>query len=386
MPLLRTVRPFAAVVLATLLLTTTGCPSASEKPTDKEPQARTPQKSADDDLPLVKLPVAEFQQPPVVPSGEPLAKPARDPVEVPVLAAAKKGPSPPMRSVTIAPPQPSAPFRSVSPPDSAQPEAAAPERPSRPKTGKPQTGKNSGIPFDPIKENGPIFVGWPKPKVALVITGMEEGYMEPCGCAGLDRMKGGMSRRATFFKQLRQKGWPVVGLDVGRAGPGLRPPGGAEVPNGRRGQTQDGLRCRRILATDDLRLPAGELVAVAAGVDDKPSLVRIRQRRAVRASRATLRHRAASSTAGGMKIGVTAILGKKYQDEIHDDEIEMLDPEEALEKIVPELKQKADYLVLLAHATKDESIALGKKFPEFNVVVTSDGHAGTAPRPRWHNR
>ena len=46
----------------------------------------------------------------------------------------------------------------------------------------------SGIPFDPIKENKPIFDGWPKPKLALVITGMEEGYLEPCGCAGLDRI------------------------------------------------------------------------------------------------------------------------------------------------------------------------------------------------------
>ena len=74
-----------------------------------------------------------------------------------------------------------------------------------------------------------------------------------------------------------------------------------------------------------------------------------------------------------MKIGVTAVLGKQYQKDIHNDEIEMSDPEAALEKIVPELKRKADYLVLLAHATMEESMELGKKFPAFNVVVTSDG-------------
>src|SRR5208283_1188105 len=76
--------------------------------------------------------------------------------------------------------------------------------------------------FDPIKENGKIFVDrdagdapWPTPKLALVITGNQEGYLEPCGCAGLDRMKGGMSRRYSLFRQLREKGWPLVGLDVG---------------------------------------------------------------------------------------------------------------------------------------------------------------------------
>ena len=50
-------------------------------------------------------------------------------------------------------------------------------------------------------------MGWPKPKVAMVITGMEEGYIEPCGCAGLDRMKGGMGRRQTLFAaKLRHAG------------------------------------------------------------------------------------------------------------------------------------------------------------------------------------
>ena len=69
----------------------------------------------------------------------------------------------------------------------------------------PRTNKNSGVPFDPIKENGPIFVDWPKPKLALVITGNQEGYLEPCGCAGLDRMKGGMSRRYSLLPPASRK-------------------------------------------------------------------------------------------------------------------------------------------------------------------------------------
>ena len=64
----------------------------------------------------------------------------------------------------------------------------------------------------------------------------------------------------------------------------------------------------------------------------------------------------------------------------------MTDPDAALEKIVPELKQKADYLVLLAHATMEESIELGKKFPAFNVVVTSDGPPEPPDRARDDRR
>jgi hypothetical protein len=45
--------------------------------------------------------------------------------------------------------------------------------------------------IDPVEVNGPIFVDWPKPDVALVFTGEQDGFLEPCGCAGLENQKGG---------------------------------------------------------------------------------------------------------------------------------------------------------------------------------------------------
>src|SRR5690348_365114 len=72
---------------------------------------------------------------------------------------------------------------------------------------------------DPIAVNGEIFkdqgVDWPKPDVALVFSGEQNGYLEPCGCAGLENQKGGLKRRFTFLKLLRDKGWNVVAMDLG---------------------------------------------------------------------------------------------------------------------------------------------------------------------------
>src|SRR5215203_2806161 len=68
---------------------------------------------------------------------------------------------------------------------------------------------------DPIQTNGAIFVDWPKPNVALLFTGEQDGYLEPCGCAGLENQKGGLKRRFTMIKELRDKGWPVVPVDAG---------------------------------------------------------------------------------------------------------------------------------------------------------------------------
>src|SRR4029077_2171819 len=62
-------------------------------------------------------------------------------------------------------------------------------------------------PVDPVKLNGEVFVDWPKPDVLLVLTGEQDGYLEPCGCAGLENQKGGMKRRYTFLKQLKDKVW-----------------------------------------------------------------------------------------------------------------------------------------------------------------------------------
>ena len=40
--------------------------------------------------------------------------------------------------------------------------------------------------IDPVAVNGPVFEDWPKPKLLLFFTGEQNGYLEPCGCAGLE--------------------------------------------------------------------------------------------------------------------------------------------------------------------------------------------------------
>lgn len=123
------------------------------------------------------------------------------------------------------------------------------------------------------------------------------------------------------------------------------------------------------MGKSDLRLPAGELVADAAG-EESPLLS---------ASVGLFGFATGVPAAykvvevGGTKVGIVGVLGKQEQSQINNPELELLAPEEALAKIVPELQNKADQLVLLAHAEKDESIALAQKFPVFTLVVTTGG-------------
>lgn len=248
--------------------------------------------------------------------------------------------------------------------------------PAKPK----RKGKHSGIAFDPIKENGPIFEGWPKPQLALVISGRQDGYLEPCGCAGLDRMKGGLSRRHSMFEQLRKDGWPVVGVDVGGQGKGFGRQAVLKFQTSVDALKKMGYNAVA-LGTNDLRLPAGEVLAVTAATPGQQSPF-LSANVALFGFAAEMTPKKAIASAGGKKVGITAVLGKSFQKEINNPDIEMVDPETALATLVPELDKECDILVLLAHATMQESMELGKKFPQFDVVVTSGGPPEPPPTPK----
>ncbi len=243
--------------------------------------------------------------------------------------------------------------------------------------GKAKKGKHSGEPFDPVAVNGKYFENWPKPKVALVMTGRQDGYLEPCGCAGLDRMKGGLMRRHTFFEELRsQRRWEIVGLDVGGLIKGF----------GRQAELkfQTTVTAMQKMGYDaigfgegELRLPTGELVSVAAGVDGKPSPF-ISANVGLFGFASGLTGTKRILEVGGQKLGITAVFSSQYQKQIHNAEIEFAPPESALRKVLSELKsQRCDLLVLLAYAPLEEARDLATKFPEFDVVVT--GGVGDPP-------
>ena len=70
-------------------------------------------------------------------------------------------------------------------------------------------------PKDYVSLNGSIFVDWKKPKAAILLSGLLDGYVEPCGCAGLENQKGGLNRRMALVELLKEKEWPLTAIDLG---------------------------------------------------------------------------------------------------------------------------------------------------------------------------
>lgn len=232
---------------------------------------------------------------------------------------------------------------------------------------------------DPVVANGAIFVDWPKPDVALLISGEQNGFLEPCGCAGLENQKGGVKRRHTLINQLRANGWPIVPLDLG----------GLTKRTGVQAELKYTYMLRALaemgyqavgFGAQDLRL---DILSLVLNMEEAPKLF-TSANVAILDFDSGFTQRYKVIEAGGMKFGVTSVLGKREIAELKNSEdLQFTDPAEALGEVVPKLKAAGcDQLVLLAYAEPEESIELAKQFPDFNFVVTAHGADEPPNEPR----
>ncbi len=221
-----------------------------------------------------------------------------------------------------------------------------------------------------IQRNGPIFQGWPQPKLALVFTGLQQGYIEPCGCSGKENQKGGLSRRDMLLKQLRDNKWPIVPLDMGE-----------EVQRFGRQQelkyaaTIDALKLMGYQAIgfgpDDLRLSAAELFPIVTAVGNEASSFAAANVGLFAFDDTLPRFRVIE--AAGKKIGVTSVVGDEYR-QVNNRDINFKPAAEAIAEVLPKLEAaKCDLLILLSNASKEESTALAKQFPKFDYILTAGG-------------
>ena len=226
-------------------------------------------------------------------------------------------------------------------------------------------------PFDPERENGKFFDGWEKPAVTLVLTGRLNGYMEPCGCAGLERMKGGLSRRATFLDDLRRNEWDPVALDTGGVSVGFSQQAKLKYQT-----TVNMLRemdySAITLGTSDLNFPSGDILSEIS-TPSKSGNMFVSANVGVFAFDSKTLPPAKIIQRNGVKIGVIGVLGDSQRDEVRNDELIYLSALNSLKKVVPALKKNCDFVVLLAHATEEETREYAKALPEIDIVVTSDG-------------
>jgi hypothetical protein len=206
----------------------------------------------------------------------------------------------------------------------------------------------------------------------MVFTGPIAGYIEPCGCAGIEQMKGGLSRRATFFNELWDKQWPVIAIDAG----------GIVNKFGRQQEMKFQMAATALqemkydavgLGKDDLRLPATELLAVTITASAKNPSFFTSANVGVFGFDPIYTAPYRVIERNGYKVCVTSVVGKTWQSEISNSEIKMADPVTKLKELLPAmLREKAHYMVLICHAPVAETNKIAKAFPEFGIIFCVD--------------
>ena len=219
---------------------------------------------------------------------------------------------------------------------------------------------------------------WKDPELVFLFTGRQHGYIEPCGCTGLENAKGGLARRHSLLRELRAKFGDVPAFDVGNQ---IRRFGRqAEL---KFQATVDSLETMEYAGVgfgpDDLSVGFGDLVSAVAGSEKAPFVC-------ANVGLYDLVPTHQIVEIGKRRIGITAILGDSFVANINNDEIlesEQTGPAEVgLKKAMAAMKaKKCELFVLLAHATMEETRALVKNFPEIQIVVTAGGAGVPDPEP-----
>ncbi len=211
---------------------------------------------------------------------------------------------------------------------------------------------------------------WPTPQLVLFITGNQHGYIEPCGCTGLENQKGGMARRFTLMKQLGERSWPLVSIDAGNQ---VRRTGRqAEI---KFQAAASGLAEMKYAAVgfgpDDLKLGVGELIAVAA--TDDPQTGRFVSANVVLID-PSLMAQTKVIASGGRRVGVTTILDPATIDGKLSDEIQVEDIAASMQSALADLAtQQADYKVLTYYGEEDAAIKAIVANPGFDLLIVSGG-------------
>jgi hypothetical protein len=246
----------------------------------------------------------------------------------------------------------------------------------------------------------PLFAGWPKdqkPDAVLLLSGQTFGFLQPCGCSR--PQLGGLERRAVFVKSLRDKGWPVVGFDLGELAPSkflvkeqallkykttmdaLRQLGYVAVGLGK---TDFEIGVDNLLGEYAIQkeqppyIVAGNILGV---VGDKPQP---RDERFPKPDdyKQSLIDLAKVAIVGKVPVGVVGLVGVSLAEEI---EKEKIDPSVTfrnekgkinnvpiVERALKSLElaaQKPQLNLLLYQGTSEEAVLLAKAFPKFEVIL-----------------
>ena len=233
------------------------------------------------------------------------------------------------------------------------------------------------------EEHPPLFEDWEKPKLLLFFTGFLDGYIEPCGCAGLDQMKGGLSRRHTCLQQLERKDWNILPIDAGNLNKGF----GLQEELKFNFVIDEAYRLMKYqvtgLGSRELLFPTETLFLYTVDVPGAPKRYTSANVSLLEFTPELMMPYRVLEKAG-MKIGVVSVMGDSLLRNITNEDIVTANTTAKLREVLPKLEaEKCDRTVLIIHGSENEITQLLNQFADrFDFILPSNTVAEPPLQPK----
>jgi Cytochrome c554 and c-prime len=220
------------------------------------------------------------------------------------------------------------------------------------------------------------------PAALLIVSGQQDGYMEPCGCSA--EQIGGLIRRFGFIERLQNKNWPVALIELGGL---IKDPanarGGIEQAKIKFDYAVKALKLLKYdalaLSADDLKVGVGEAMGLFDNnLGEKTKIVVANVK--PEAVFEKIFRPSIIATAGPVKLGITSVIDPEVLQKLSDPEKDVAlnsikPPDEVLPAVLSELESKSDYQVLMVQGPPALAKRLGEAFPAFDIVVATSEFA-----------
>ncbi|MDV6031320.1 MAG: cytochrome C554 [Phycisphaera sp. RhM] len=241
--------------------------------------------------------------------------------------------------------------------------------------------------IDPATEIGLVgaadgpedFRKWQTPDAVLFVTGDQHGYIEPCGCTGLDRQKGGVARRFTFINQLREMGWPLVPIDAGNQIRRIGQQAAIKFEKSSSALTQ--MKYQAVgFGPDDLRLSPTDLIAHTYA-DSPENAMYVSANLILLDPELLPSHKIVRS--GEWNIGLTSILDPDALEAPLGSDVTLKPIKASAEAVLKEMNAAgANFRVLTFFGDEEVAKQLMVDVPGFDLIVASGGYGEPTYQPQ----
>jgi hypothetical protein len=246
-----------------------------------------------------------------------------------------------------------------------------------------------------------LFRKWPKPDLVLLLSGSMHGYLGPCGCS--HPQFGGLERRYNFVQILKQKGWPLVAVDLGDV---PQKEGPVRLPN-QQGLIKYRYAMKALQLTGysavgigeyEAELPLFRALGEWALNEETPRVVASNLKDADNKFPGQTKPWEKLKVAGtDLAVGVAGVVGRTVAEKMNakDSQAVFLTSREGLDAVLKEMdKAKVDFRILLYQGSQTvaykrdpnfaaEAVECAKAYPQFDVILALSEEDEPSAEPVW---